>query len=78
MTHFAPSRWSIPEAEREDLINGYYASDLEPLIEETKPAVWVHGHLDEASDYRIGETRVVCNPAGYEGRQHKPRLTFDL
>jgi len=29
--------------------------------------LWTHGHMHNASDYMIGETRVVCNPRGYVG-----------
>ena len=42
-----------------------YASNLEALIEARGPALWVHGHIHTSSDYRIGATRVVCNPRGY-------------
>jgi hypothetical protein len=48
MTHFAPSWRSIPSAFENDPRNGYYASSLEDLIEETRPAVWVHGHIHTA------------------------------
>lgn len=29
------------------------------------PALWVHGHIHRSLDYRVGGTRVVCNPRGY-------------
>jgi hypothetical protein len=78
MTHFAPSWRSLPESRKTDPCNGYYASDLEDLILDTRPAVWVHGHIHTACDYRIGETRILCNPAGYDGKDHNPRLTFSV
>ena len=78
MTHFAPSIRSIPEAERDDDAAGYYATDLEDFIRERQPALWVHGHIHDQSDYEIGETRIVCNPAGYDGRGHKPTLKIKL
>lgn len=28
--------------------------------------LWIHGHLHARHDYRVGRTRVVCNPRGYE------------
>lgn len=65
MTHHAPSGRSVPEDWRGDPINAAYASDLEALIERTQPRLWVHGHIHASSDYRIGATRVVCNPRGY-------------
>jgi len=42
---------------------------LDELVEERRPAVWVHGHTHLGGDYEIGETRVVCNPFGYETYQ---------
>ncbi|TPI99605.1 hypothetical protein FJ428_21985 [Mesorhizobium sp. B2-8-1] len=78
MTHFAPSWQSIPEADKAERVAAYYASDLEELIEERQPALWVHGHIHSRSDYRIGQTRILCNPAGYDGRGHDPGLTFEL
>lgn len=65
MTHHAPSGRSLPESRRGDPISAAYASDLESLIERTRPQLWVHGHIHSSSDYRIGSTRVVCNPRGY-------------
>lgn len=78
MTHFAPSWQSISPDYGTSELNGYYASDLEDLILRKRPALWVHGHIHARSDYRIGETRVICNPAGYEGRDHDPRLVVEL
>ena len=78
MTHFAPSLRSLPVGGREDDAAGYYASNLEALILDLRPAVWVHGHIHTACDYRIGQTRIVCNPAGYDGKGHNPALSFSL
>lgn len=78
MTHFSPSWRSIAPAYVTSEVNGDYATDLEDLIPRKRPALWVHGHIHSRSDYRIGETRVVCNPAGYEGRDHQPDLVIQL
>ena len=78
MTHFAPSWQSISPAYGSSELNGYYASDLEDMILRKRPALWLHGHIHSRSDYRIGDTRVICNPAGYEGRDHDPRLVVEL
>ncbi|MCW6513016.1 hypothetical protein M8523_34730 [Hyphomicrobiales bacterium BP6-180914] len=78
MTYFAPSWQSISPTYGTDELNGYYASDLEALIIEKRPALWVHGHIHCRSDYMVGDTRVICNPAGYEGRDHDPMLRIDV
>jgi Icc-related predicted phosphoesterase len=72
MTHHAPSRRSVPARWWGDPINAAYASDLEALIERTRPQLWVHGHIHSSSDYRIGSTRVICNPRGYFPSQLNP------
>ena len=78
MTHFAPSWQSTSPEYGTSELNGYYASDLEDLILRKRPALWVHGHIHARSDYRIGDTRVICNPAGYEGLDHDPKLLVEL
>jgi len=65
MTHHAPSRRSVPEVYADDRLSAAYASDLERLIGEFQPALWIHGHIHTSTDYRLGETRIVCNPRGY-------------
>lgn len=42
-----------------------YSSDLTGLILERKPDLWIHGHVHQTADYRIGQTRVICNPRGH-------------
>jgi Icc-related predicted phosphoesterase len=78
MTHFAPSLRSLPDGSREQEAAGYYASDLETLILDLQPAVWVHGHIHTARDYTVGSTRILCNPAGYNGKDHNPALSFNV
>ena len=39
--------------------------DRSTLIEAHQPTLWVHGHVHNSSDYRVGTTRIVCNPHGY-------------
>lgn len=66
VTHHAPSVKSVDLDRYGDLpINGAYYDNLEWLIEKTKPAVWIHGHVHQTLDYMIGDTRVLCNPRGY-------------
>jgi Icc-related predicted phosphoesterase len=65
VTHHAPSARSIPEKYKNDIISAAYASDLENFIIETKPDIWIHGHVHEPFDYFIHKTRIICNPHGY-------------
>jgi hypothetical protein len=29
--------------------------------------LWVHGHTHSSFDYKLGKTRIICNPRGYPG-----------
>ena len=66
--HHAPSFQSIGEQYKHDtLMNGGYASDLsEFILDRPQIKLWTHGHMHQTFDYMIGDTRVVCNPRGYE------------
>ncbi|QQF02438.1 metallophosphoesterase [Sinorhizobium meliloti] len=80
VTHHAPSGRSIPPEFRGDPLSACYASDLESLIVEGRPALWVHGHVHQKVDYRIAESRVVANPRGYpgEGNSFDPHLVIKI
>jgi hypothetical protein len=66
--HHSPSHQSVHESYRnEHLMNGAYHSDLsEFILDHPQIKLWTHGHTHHPFDYMIGETRVVCNPRGYE------------
>jgi hypothetical protein len=66
--HHSPSYQSVHESYRnEHLMNGAYHSDLsEFILDHPQIKLWTHGHTHHPFDYMIGETRVVCNPRGYE------------
>jgi predicted MPP superfamily phosphohydrolase len=66
VTHHAPSSRSVHESYRQDILSAAYASHLDPLVEQSGAALWLHGHNHEVMDYRIGRTRVLANCYGYE------------
>ena len=76
VTHHLPSYQSIPEEFKGDSLNGAYVSDLSEDIIRTKPEVWIHGHTHNSFDYMLADTRVVCNPRGYD-RSGLLNLDFD-
>ncbi|RVA80063.1 metallophosphoesterase, partial [Mesorhizobium sp. M7A.F.Ca.CA.001.11.2.1] len=71
VTHHLPHPWSIPPRFKSDLLNAAFASDLSNVIEDGHPALWVHGHTHDSCEYRIGSTRIICNPRGYEDENAK-------
>jgi len=74
VSHYLPSRQSTPPRFDRALSNCWFVSNVEPLILDRKPALWIHGHTHDSVDYRIGTTRVVCNPMGYAGHEN---VAFD-
>ena len=65
VSHHAVHWDSVHPRFRSDPVTGAFVSDLSALIEAYRPALWVHGHVHNSSDYRVGDTRIVCNPHGY-------------
>ena len=81
VTHHAPSPRSISERYRNDPLNPAFASNLEPMIETSGAALWIHGHIHQHADYVVGNTRVIANPRGYpqEGfASFDPLLTVEI
>ena len=56
---------------------GAYASDVESIIYEHEPTLWIHGHIHDTRDYMIGNTRILCNPRGYP-RKDDTNGNFDI
>jgi Icc-related predicted phosphoesterase len=65
VSHHAVHWESVHPRFRSDPVTGAFVSDLSQLIETYQPALWVHGHVHNSADYRVGETRILCNPHGY-------------
>ena len=65
VTHHAPSTRSIHPRFAGSPINACFVSDAEHLLGEPRVQAWTHGHTHDSFDYRVGGTRVVCNPRGY-------------
>ncbi len=89
VTHHAPSPRSVARQFAGSLLSPSFASDLTrfmglprvpPVMTDVipapvTPALWVHGHMHNSSDYIECGTRVVCNPRGYS--PYEPNPDFD-
>lgn len=78
VTHHLPSTGSIAERWRGQETNRFFLCEMTGLIMDAGPAAWIHGHTHDACDYRLGSTRVICNPSGYPGRWKGPDTGFKL
>ncbi|QEA12213.1 metallophosphoesterase [Comamonas flocculans] len=77
VTHFAPAHGSIAARFEGSPINAAFVSDLQAQILRWQPALWLHGHVHDSFDYRIGTTRVVANPRGYARDGVNENQAFD-
>lgn len=85
VTHHAPSFRSVADRFKNDSMNGCYCSNMDEYVEELNANVWIHGHVHNSFDYNIGNTRVICNPRGYESSKsgienfdYNPKFIFEV
>lgn len=82
VTHHAPSARSVPRRFTTDPLTPAFASDLEDLLDGTRAAIWIHGHMHDPAAYEINGSRVICNPRGYPGEvatgRFEPSLCVDV
>ena len=73
VTHHAPHPESVVPMYRGEPLSACYASDLSEVIEKYQPKVWIHGHDHHHHLYKVGETTIFANPAGYPVAHHGAR-----
>lgn len=68
VSHHSPSEQSVHSQYKDHFaMNGGYRSHLDSFILDNPNIVlWTHGHTHYCFDYMIGNTRVICNPRGYQ------------
>jgi predicted phosphodiesterase len=69
ITHHVPTEKSTPARYVGDPLNMFFLCNMEKLIKERKPKLWVHGHTHDSFNYMLEKTHIVCNPLGYLGHQ---------
>lgn len=66
VSHYAPSEKSIHEYYHGKKIeNLMFYTELSNYIAYSNINLWIHGHVHNSFDYKIYNTRVICNPRGY-------------
>jgi Icc-related predicted phosphoesterase len=76
VTHHGPHPLSVHPRYVGDLLNAAFVSNLDHLLE--KADLWLHGHVHDSFDYRVGRCRVVANPLGYARDTHSAPEAKDL
>ena len=83
VTHMAPTFLAVDDAfKHETVANGYYATEFGNEIAEFGPDFWFYGHMHNATDFTIGNTRLINNPRGYgniePGKGWNPHKIIEL
>jgi len=65
ITHHLPSNKSVPSQFMYSPLNRFFVCNLENIILDRQPDLWIHGHTHCHCDYMIGKSRIICNPFGY-------------
>jgi Icc-related predicted phosphoesterase len=76
ITHHGPHPASIHARFAGSPVNGAFVSDLTELVEQAD--LWLHGHVHDSFDYRVGRCRVVCNPRGYARNRREVAAVAEL
>src|SRR5579859_2382922 len=79
VTHHLPSNFSTPDKFKGSPTNHFFMTDMSKAIAFKRPKLWLHGHTHDACEYKLFDTRVICNPRGYPFEykaraEYKPKL----
>ena len=80
VTHHVPAGGSTDPRFAGSPLNRFFLCDVEHVIARGQPSLWVHGHTHASCDWRLGRTRILCNPAGYhaENVDFNARLVVEV
>lgn len=75
LTHIAPTFKHFTHKYDTISESTFYQFDGRRFLNEHDERVWVFGHTHETHDFKIGKTRLLCNPIGYKDEfSEKQRL----
>lgn len=74
ITHHMPTPSAVSSRFHNSTLNRYFYTDLDNLILDTEPKLWLFGHTHDSKDFPMGKTRLVCNPFGYVHQVPNPEF----
>ena len=74
ITHWPPTLHAVAPRFQGDALNGYFVNNHEDLVEDVGAQYWISGHVHDAYEAVVGETRVIGNPTGYPHEATETRL----
>jgi|TARA_R100000900_G_scaffold46033_2_gene36920 Icc-related predicted phosphoesterase len=83
VTHFPPGIDTHNTNFEVDSITAYFQANVEHLIHQYQPSLWIYGHNHYSNDLTIGQTRVISNQLGYPSERgyipdYNPTNTIEL
>lgn len=75
VTHFCPSEKCIHPQYAGSWLNPYFACNCESLMDGVP--LWIFGHTHSSFDFKINDTRLLCNPRGYD-KENKGKYDSQL
>lgn len=76
VSHFPPGLKTHNKKYSLDGLAAYFQANVDHIINQYQPSLWIYGHNHCSDDFRIGNTRLVSNQLGYPSEQgHIP--TYD-
>jgi len=81
LSHYLPSMKSVSPRFKGSATNAFFVSEMDQLVLDRHPALWVHGHTHDSCDYQHSSTRIVCNPFGYPNQlnpDYKEKLLISI
>jgi len=70
VTHMLPSWTAVHPKWVGNNTNQFFVADMESVIRENKPKLWVFGHTHEIIRDRLYNTDLVANPKGYPSQSN--------
>ena len=74
VTHWPPTLHAVAPRFAGSRLNGYFVNNHEYLVEDVGAQYWISGHVHDAYEAVVGETRVIGNPTGYPHEAAETRL----
>lgn len=65
VTHFGPTFQTMNMEYKDNYSNDYFFSDLDYILENKGPRLWIHGHTHKPFRGTVGMSELVVNPRGY-------------
>ncbi|MES2729376.1 MAG: metallophosphoesterase [Pseudomonadota bacterium] len=72
VSHFAPDNNPQNKYNGHYLRPAYASLNMQAVIDEYQPDVWIYGHDHQGDDHRRGKTRIASNPKGYTRKDGQP------